>query len=196
MSGERTSESTEDTDDVATEPSDEHYDDRAEEFLELEAALSNADGTVAAFGDTTTTGVVTHARRVKPASIPEAYPVKIGTTHALGLTVLLDTDTETTIYTEWPDRVTEDDPLVRLLARLDIHPSRFADIAGAEVPLERVDDRYVLDLPEPSVPTEHSSRWVWGIIAGLALWVVVWLATDFVGGGGRLSFLRGCCCRW
>ena len=183
MGGERTSESTENADDVTTEHPGEQYDDRAEEFLELEAALSNTGGSASALGDANTVGVLTEAKRVPPASVPEAYPVEIETTHALLLTVLLDTNREITVYTEWPDHISNTDPLVRLLARLDLDPSRFADIAGEEVPLEHVGGQYVLDLPATPVATDHSPYWVWGIAAGLALWIIIWLFVDLIGGG-------------
>lgn len=183
MGGERTSESTEAVDDPAADLPGEQYDHRAEEFLELEATLSNVDGAETALGDTNTVGVVTDAERVPPAAVPEAYPVEVETRHALAFTVLLDTNRETRVFTEWPDDFGDDEPLVRLLARLDLHPSRFADIAGEEVPLERVGGRYVLDLPATSTATDHSPRWVWGIVAGLALWVAIWLFVDSIGGG-------------
>jgi hypothetical protein len=155
----------------------ERYDRQAEGFLDLEASLSAVEGSEAVLGEAATTGVVTEAERRPTSGVPESYPVRIETREALALGVALDTDRTTTVYVEWPDVMSEDAPLVRLLAALDLHPSTFADLNGERVPLRRVDGRYVLDFPERS-PTERSSRWVWGVVAGLTAWVAIWLFMD------------------
>ncbi|WP_331232843.1 hypothetical protein [Natronorarus salvus] len=117
----------------------------------------------------------------RPASeVPESYPVGIETLEALVLGVHLDADRSTTVYVEWPDEMSEEAPLVGLLAALDLHPSTFADLNGERVPLRRVESRYVLDLPERE-PTDRSSRWAWGVAAGIAVWVAIWLFLDQIG---------------
>lgn len=151
------------------------YDRRAEEFLELEAVLQNVEGTEGAPTERRTTGVARTARRISVVDVPENYPEAIETVAALAFDVQLDSGRETTVYAEWPETFTAETPLARLLASLDLSPNSFADLHGAEVPLARVDGRYVLDLPSPMV-TDRSDKWVYAIIACLLLWGVVWLA--------------------
>ncbi|EMA54482.1 hypothetical protein [Halococcus salifodinae] len=186
MSGDRPGESTEEVDADLSEVSPERYDRQAEEFLNLEAALLTIDGVETVLSDATTTGVVIDAERISRPSVPSSYPVEIEAREALELTVSLGGDHQTTAYIEWPDRFTDEAPLVQLLASLDVHPSRFADLYGNEVPLEAIDSRYVLANQTPTVSTQNarSSRWVWGIAAGIGLWMVIWLLPEAVDVGG------------
>ncbi|MFC6904325.1 hypothetical protein [Halalkalicoccus tibetensis] len=151
------------------------YDQRAEEFLELEATLQGVDGTEGPPSETQTTGMVMAARRVSVVDVPDGYPEAIETPAALALDVRLDSGRETTVYAEWPEVFTVETPLARLLARLDLSPDSFADLNGAEVPVERAGGRYVLDIPA-SNSTDRSHRWVYAIAACLVMWGVVWLA--------------------
>lgn len=151
------------------------YDRRAEEFLELESVLKNVEGTEGSPTEKRTTGTVRAARRIAVVDVPETYPESIETAAAIAFDVRLDSGHETTVYAEWPETFTAETPLARLLASLDLSPESFADLNGAEVPLIRVDGRYILDLPSPNT-TDRSHRWVYAIIACLLLWGVVWLA--------------------
>lgn len=155
--------------------SGDEYDRRAEEFLELEATLRQVEGTEGSPTEMRTTGTVTTARRVSVVDVPETYPASIDTPAAVAFDVELDSGRETTVYAEWPETFTAESPLARLLSSLDLSPDSFADLNGAEVPLARIDSRYVLDLPSSSA-TDRSHRWVYAIIACLVGWGVVWLA--------------------
>jgi hypothetical protein len=156
------------------DPGDE-YDRRAEGFLELESTLRRVEGTEGSPTETRTTGSVTDARRVSVVDVPETYPEPIETPAAVAFDVRLDSGNETTVYVEWPETFTAETPLARLLASLDLSPDSFADLYGSEIPLRRVDGRYVLDLPSSTV-TDRSPRGVYAIVACLVLWGVVWLA--------------------
>jgi hypothetical protein len=156
--------------------SGDEYDRRAEGFLELESTLRHVEGTEGSPTETRTTGTVTDARRISVVDVPETYPERIETPAAVAFDVRLDTGNETTVYVEWPETFTAETQLARLLASLDLSPDSFADLYGSEVPLQRVDGRYVLDLPSTSAETDRSHRWVYAIVVCLLLWGVVWLA--------------------
>jgi hypothetical protein len=178
MNHDRTVGSAEADEHASTEQLAEQYDRRAEEFLELEDALSSVDGAESLFGEENEAGMVVDASRVSLDAVPQTYPDRISTSDALALTVSLDTDRTVTVYIEWPDNFTTESPLVRLLASLDLHPSRFADLQGEEVPLKRVSGTYVLDLAAAPPKTGRSSRWVWGVAAGVTAWTGIWLFMD------------------
>lgn len=156
------------------------YDRRAEEFLELEATLQRVEGTEGSPSETQTIGTVTAARRVSVVGVPDSYPEPIGTPAALALDLRLDSGRETTVYAEWPEVFTVETPLARLLASLDLSPDSFADLNGAAVPIERVDGRYVLDIPA-STTTGRSHRWVYAVVACLVAWGAIWLANPHGG---------------
>ena len=141
------------------------------------------------FGEENTVGEIEEVARISRESVPRLYPVNIRTQDALKFTVSLETGDETDVYMEWPDEFTDETPLVSLLASLNLHPSRFADLLGEEIPLKRIEGKYVLDLPNRSMETTHSSYWVWGITVGLASWILLWLVLNFVPAAGGVMLL-------
>lgn len=159
---------------VEVEPSDDH-ERRAEEFFELEAALRRVEGAEDAPTETRTTGAVTAVRRTSAAAVPGTYPGSIETPEVLAFDVRTSSGDETTVYIEWPETFAAETPLARLLSSLDLSPDSFADLHGGEVPLARIDERYVLDLPSSPV-TDRSDRWVYAIAACLVMWGVILLA--------------------
>lgn len=122
---------------------DDDPDAQVEELLELETELKSLDGAEIDFDDVDDSGTVVSAERVRIEDVPDSYPISFHTPHSLKLDVRLDLERETTVYLDWPDRLTEDTPLTRLLTNLDISPQSFADILGKEIPLER-DGSYYL----------------------------------------------------
>lgn len=159
---------------VEVKPSDDH-ERRAEEFFELEASLCRVEGAEDAPTETRTTGTITAVRRVPAAAIPGTHPGSVETPEVLAFDVRTNAGDETTVYVEWPESFTAETPLARLLSSLDLSPGSFADLHGREVPLVRIDGRYVLDLPSSSV-TDRSDRWVYAVAACLVTWGVILVA--------------------
>lgn len=143
--------------------SDRSVDARAESFLSLESAVHpTSDGQVR--------GQAVDVERVPATAVPKGFPVDIGTTDALVLTVALDDDTEVRTYFEF-EAGAVDDRLSRLLAVHDIPADRFGDLYGEWLLLTRTDGHYV-----PVVPAEFprgDPRAVSGVVAGLALNLLV-----------------------
>jgi hypothetical protein len=142
-------------------------DRRATEFLELEQELAHelreSTGAASKSGDPFTTGRVVAAERV--SVIPASYPQPPTTDEALALDIRIDSGQHTRIYTDWPGTAVEETPVGRLLARLDLSLATFGDLYGKPIPLERVENQYVLSLPPGA--SRPSRGWVDGVIACL-----------------------------
>lgn len=87
-------------------------------------------------------------------AVPEIYSGPVETSAALAFDVRMGFGDETTVYVERSGPFTAETQLARLLPSLDIFPGSFADLHGTEVPLARVDGRYVLDLPSGTNVTD------------------------------------------
>lgn len=162
----------------------EPFDRRAEQFLELEEALNTIEGSENDPLEGHTTGVVISAERVPVSSVPNSYPITTTGDEALALDIQVDTNRETTIFTDWPETITAKTPLVRLLSSLDLSVASFGDLYGEEVPLERVDHHYVLQIFQESA--DYPSWWVYGVLAGLISWIGIWLLPQNLDIGGLI----------
>jgi hypothetical protein len=140
-------------------------DTAAESFLSVESELRAGEGEHLR-------GQAVDVARVSAETVPEAYPITIGTPDALALSLELDGHDGTTVttYFEFEESVA-DSRLARLLAIHEIPTDRFGDLHG-EWLLLTVEDGYFL----PVVPAEFprgDSRGVYGILAGLAVNLLV-----------------------
>lgn len=137
----------------------------AESFLSVESELRVGDGDHVR-------GQAVDVARVAAETVPEDYPITIGTPEALALSLELDGHEGTTVTTYFEfDESVADDRLARLLAIHDIPTDRFGDFHGEWI-LLTIEDGYFL----PVVPAESprgDSRGVYGILAGLALNLLV-----------------------
>ncbi|WP_340101803.1 hypothetical protein [Salinibaculum salinum] len=140
-------------------------DTAAESFLSVESELRASAGEQVR-------GQAVDVARVPAETVPEAYPVTIGTSEALALTLELDGRDGTTVTTYFEfDESVADDRLARLLAVHSIPTDRFGDLHGEWILLV-IEDGYFL----PVVPAEFprgDSRGVYGILVGLAFNLLV-----------------------
>lgn len=179
MSDEREETATADTRREETPPDTARsVDTAAESFLSVESELRAGEGEHVR-------GQAVDVARVPAETVPEEYPVTIGTPEALALSLELDghDGTTETTYFEFDESVA-DDRLARLLAVHDIPTDRFGDLHG-EWLLLTIEDGYFL----PVVPAEFprgDSRGVYGVLAGLAVNLFVGAAA-LAGPGTLLS---------
>lgn len=103
-----------------------------EEFIELEAELTDAEtGSVGSYDE----GTIAEATKVAVDEVPDEYPLAIATPTALKLVV--DTEGGTVpVYLEWPEPGQEVGDVERLLDALDRDPDEFASIYGDRVALD------------------------------------------------------------
>lgn len=90
-------------------PADDSLDETVETFVALEDEL----GSVAA-GEHDA-GTVAGAAEVRADEVPDGYPARVCTDHALRLDVAVDGDATVETYQEWPETGREDSDVLALL---------------------------------------------------------------------------------
>jgi hypothetical protein len=109
---------------------EDSVDETVETFVELEDEL----GSVAA--DEYDAGTVAAAAKVRSSEIPDDYPARFDTEHALRLDVGVDGEATVATYLEWPEPDQEDGDVVALLDALGHSRDEFADLYGDEEALD------------------------------------------------------------
>ncbi|WP_092904892.1 hypothetical protein [Halostagnicola kamekurae] len=142
------------------------YDQSADSFLDLEAAVSPES-----LSDSETYAQIVGTDRVSASAVPDSYPWSIATADALALDLEIDDrGTEVTVYFEWP--VPDSDArLSRLLGTLEVSPDAVADLHGKQVLVERADGHWV-----PVVPPQQSAGsplGFYGLLGGVLFNVTV-----------------------
>lgn len=176
---------------------DTEFDEQAEELLELEAELSSIPGAEMDPNEQYESGMVVGAERVGVTDVPNTYPASFRSPNVLRLDVQLSTERETSVYLDWPEQLTGETPLDRLLSIIDISAHSFADILGREIPLERKGSHYVVDLDgstanEPSQsmkrpttagnedPATTSPYWFYLVVGCYVSWLGVILSIALI----------------
>jgi hypothetical protein len=177
-----TSEAEEDSEEMAeleSELSEEGFDHAAESFIEVEEELQ---GTAEGMRGR---GQAIDVEKVPASEVPEDFPAKIETEHALALRLsMIEANDQTVVtYFEWPEQGT-DERLARLMELKDVPPDRFADLHGEKI-LLTIEEGYYM----PVIPSEEprgDDRAVYGIYAGLAPSVLILLA-GLIGATGAIA---------
>lgn len=125
---------------------DTEFDEQAEELLELEAELSSVPGAEMDPDEQYEAGMVVGAERVGVTDVPNTYPASFRSPNVLRLDVQLNPNRRTSVYLDWPDQLTGETPLDRLLSIVDVPAHSFADVLGREIPVQRDGSHYVVDL--------------------------------------------------
>ncbi len=169
-------------------------DEQAESLLELENELSSVPGATVATDEQYDAGSVVGANRVPLAACPETYPIEFDSAQLLQLDVELPSTDRTSVYLEWPEKITRETPLYQLLDAVDVEVTAFADILGEDIPLRVADTHYVVDVTydtetashhshqqsyttttvDVSEPEDASSRWYYAVWGGWLSWLFVW----------------------
>lgn len=154
----------------------------ATSFVELEADIrSNGAGS----SDDAVRARVVDAERVPRSAVPENYPWDVETDEALSIEVAAG-DGRTTIFFAWPGD-TPGERLSRLLTLLGVPIDSFADLHGKSLLLTREDGYWVPVIPQS--PARGSERGVYGILAGLAFNLGVFVAATTAVGSGPWMFV-------
>lgn len=147
--------------------------EQAEQLLEVESQLQTVDGAAVDPESVYESGVIVGAERIPNSDVPESYPEPFHTPNALKLDVRLGPDREASVYLDWPEQLSEETPLYRLLRTLDISPHSFADILGSEILLERDGHYYVLFFPDD---ISHKFPYLHYVIGALLVsWSILWI---------------------
>ncbi len=162
------------------------FDRTTSEFLDVESDVEEFSGS-AWVGAGDTTAVVVGVQRVDSDAVPDGYPLDVETDEALQLTVEPSPGSEAVVFVEWPESLTTDAQLTRLLRGLGLDPHSFADLQRREIPLLR-DDGFLYPYVPPEV-ADVSSKWYLGVAASILLWVVlsVWPDNLYQGAFGYVS---------
>lgn len=188
---------------------DTDFEEEAEELLELEAKLSSIPGAEIDPDERYESGMVVGAERVLFDDVPDTYPTDIDSLYALCLDVQLSSGRKTAVCLPWPDQITDDTELTRLLSSIDIPVHSFADILGREIPLERDGSHYVVNLDDDqsngsigddkdsieerstadsmddsdATSTLPSPYWHYVVIGCVISWMIVWVALNDITAG-------------
>jgi hypothetical protein len=146
------------------------FDRTTNEFLDVESDVEEFSGS-AWVGAGDTTAVVVGVQRVDSDAVPDGYPLDVETDETLQLTVEPSPGSEAVVFVEWPESLTTDAQLTRLLRGLGLDPHSFADLQRREIPLLR-DDGFLYPYVPPEV-ADVSSKWYLGVAASILLWVVL-----------------------
>lgn len=119
---------------------EDSVDETVETFVELEDEL----GSVAA--DEYDAGTVAAAAKVRTADVPDDYPARFDTEHALRLDVAVGEGATVATYLEWPASDQDEGDVLALLDALGHSRDEFADLYGDEVALDARDGWHVIDL--------------------------------------------------
>lgn len=152
---------------------DTGFDERAEQLLEVEEKLKTVDGAAVDPEGVYESGVIIGAERIPNSDVPDSYPTPFHTPKALKLDVRLGPDRVTSVFLDWPEQLSEETPLYRLLRTLDISPHSFADILGTEILLERDGYYYEVCFPDDVSHGFPYFHYVIGVL--LVSWSILWL---------------------
>jgi len=200
VAGEDEAEMTVEADEEAAESGDtESTDSESEEMAELESELSNDEGfdhAAESFIEVEEElqgtaegmrgrGQAIDVEKVPTSEVPEDFPAKIETEHALALRLsMIEANNQNVVtYFEWPEQGT-DERLARLMELKDVPPDRFADLHGEKILLTIEDGYYMPVIPEEG--PRGDDRAVYGIYAGLAPSVLILLA-GLIGATGAIA---------
>ncbi|WP_330630582.1 hypothetical protein [Halocatena halophila] len=173
-------------------------DEQAESLLELENELSSVPGATVATDDRYDAGSVVGANRVPLAACPETYPIEFDSAQLLRLDVELPSTDRTSVYLEWPEKITRETPLYQLLEAVDVEVTSFADILGENIPLRVADTHYVADVTYDTETASHhsqqqsyttttvsvdesedtSSRWYYVVLGSWLGWLFLWIVVS------------------